>query len=150
VRKKRKYILNDYKGWNYIKVLLSKAHSSFRYEYIDNDILKRKMFVALLFDGYNILDTIFISLGGSPPKAYLIMQLNHADQINEENYLNKLFKPIGLLLCNSDMSKCKRITPSDDEEIYQRIGELTIKELMERKDAVIGTVKENTVKKEHG
>ncbi len=80
-------------GWDYIKHLLALAHCGRNFSRpgtvrcYNDDIENRKMIIAFMKDYYGFYSTIFVSLSGSPPKAYAILQVC-------ETELNDWFKRI--------------------------------------------------------
>jgi len=63
-------------SWDYIKHLLASAHCEHDSRCYKSDIENRPMIVAFMKD-YNgpLYSTIFVSLKGSPPKAYAILRV---------------------------------------------------------------------------
>jgi len=62
-------------SWDYIKHLLALAHCGRNSRCYKVDIEDRQMIVAFMKDYYGLYSTIFVSLNGSPPKAYAILKV---------------------------------------------------------------------------
>ncbi len=72
-------------GWDYVKHLLVSAHCGdlsrpSALQCYKFDITDRPMVVAFMKDYYGYYSTIFVSLEGSPPKAYAILQVCETDE----------------------------------------------------------------------
>jgi hypothetical protein len=68
----RKYVRTD---WDYVKHLMALVDCGNRnpkcYIY---DMERRTMTVAFMYDNYGFCSTMFVSLNGSPPKAYAVLR----------------------------------------------------------------------------
>jgi hypothetical protein len=129
------------KGWDYIKHLLASAHCGHDLRCYSYDIKDRQMIISFMKDYYGFYSTIFISLEGSPPKAYAILQVCETDEF-------KLIKENGeLKTSNGDKICINRIKILDPDLLHYRTVEevdmskpvvkLSLKELLSRKDVII-------------
>ena len=135
------------KGWNYIKHLIALAHCEQGSECYKIDIEDRKVIIAFMKDYNGSYSTIFISLEGSPPKAYAILRVCDGKEF-------KLIKENGeLKVLNSwtgksgdkiyiDTIKILYLDLTHYRTIRQTNGltpvvTLSLKELLSRKDVII-------------
>jgi len=80
-------------GWDYVKHLMALAHCGGKRCYGTEtywDDLERPMIVAFMKDDYGYYSTIFMSLNGSPPKAFAGLQAN-AFELGKVNGEFKVF-----------------------------------------------------------
>jgi hypothetical protein len=136
------------KGWDYIKHLLATAHcrpGSTCYEF---DVENRQMVVAFMED-YNgsLYSTIFVSLKGSPPKAYAILRVCDMKEFRfvKENGELMVFYPLSgkssdkiyvntVKILDSDLLHYKTVK---EDDMTKPVIELSLKELLSRKDVII-------------
>jgi len=74
----RKYVKT---GWDYVKHLMALVDCGNRkpdcYEF---DMERRTMAVTFMYDNYGFCSTIFVSLNGSPPKAYAVLKTRDGEK----------------------------------------------------------------------
>ena len=136
------------KGWDYIKHLLATAHckpDSMCYEF---DIENRQMVVAFMKDySGSAYSTIFVSLKGSPPKAYAILRVCDMKEFRfvKENDELKVFYPWleessdkicvnTIKILDSDLLHYKTVK---EDDMAKPVIELSLKDLLSRKDVII-------------
>jgi hypothetical protein len=143
----QKYVSDYVKtGWDYVKHLMALAHcgsSKPRSECYKDDMEGREMVVTFMKDYYGNYSTIFISLNGSPPKAYAILKPSDSDnfelrKVNGElkaHYGGETKEEIEIYLIKVlryDLSVYKTIVGTREPVIR-----LSLKELLSRNDVII-------------
>jgi len=116
-------------GWDVIKSLMAKAHcrsgECFKY-----DVKERRMVVAFMRDYYGDYSTIFISLEGSPPKAYAIIHCCEGfDPLKDEKIYPHVIRIFG-----PHLEHYKKIDVVGKDSAFH---ELNIRKLLSRKDVII-------------
>jgi len=143
----RKYVSDHVKtGWDYVKHLMASAHcgsSKPRSECYKYDMKDRVMVVTFVKDNYGDYSTIFISLNGSPPKAYAILKLfefNAFELRKVNNELKAYYRGETKEEIEIDLIKVLRY----DLSIYKTIVgtrepviRVSLKELLSRKDVIL-------------
>lgn len=133
------------KGWNYIKHLLASAHCQQGTECYKFDVEDRKMVIAFMKDYHGLYSTIFISLDGSPPKAYAILKVCSGEEFKLENSeLKTLNSWTGesidkicinnIKILDSDLLHYKTVK---EDDLSKPVIKLSLKELLSRKDVVV-------------
>jgi len=134
-------------SWDYIKHLLASAHCEQGSECYKFDIENRQMIVAFMKDYNGLYSTIFVSLGGSPPKAYAILKVCFDEEF-------ELIKEDGELKVSSGfpgksgdkicINKIKVLDPDllhyrtvDEVDMAKPVVKLSLKELLSRKDVIV-------------
>ncbi|AZG03945.1 hypothetical protein [Sulfolobus spindle-shaped virus] len=150
-RVKAMQMTKNLEGWDYIKHLLALAHCGRNFSRpgtvrcYNDDIENRKMIIAFMKDYYGLYSTIFVSLNGSPPKAYAILQVHgfrEFELIKEDGELKAFYPYSGkngdeieievIKVLHFDLSSYRTI-----RGIAKPVVELSLKELLSRKDVVI-------------
>jgi len=134
-------------SWDYIKHLLALTHCGQRSECYKIDIENRSMIIAFMKDYYGYYSTIFVSLSGSPPKAYAILRVCFTYEfklIKEDGELKVLHRWSGksddeirinkIKLLYLDLTHHRTIKRIDDST---PVVTLSLKELLSRKDVII-------------
>ena len=134
-------------GWDYIKHLLASAHCRQGSECYKIDIEDRPMIIAFMKDYYGYYSTIFVSLEGSPPKAYAILQVCETDElklIKEDGELKALYRWSGksgdeicikaIKVLYLDLTHYRAIRRVD---AFKPVVTLSLKELLSRKDVIV-------------
>ncbi len=138
-------------GWDYVKHLLASAHCGRNFSRpgtvrcYNDDIENRKMIIAFMKDYYGFYSTIFVSLSGSPPKAYAILQVDdfHEFKLIKEGGELKVFYPYSrgngdeieievIKVLHFDLSSYRTI-----RGIAKPVVKLSLKELLSRNDVII-------------
>jgi hypothetical protein len=135
------------KGWDYIKSLMASAHCGTDPKCLKYDMEERRMVITFIGDNYGYYSTIFISLEGSPPKAYAVLKVccghefktvndgngvklygKHGEQSGDRVCINKV------KIMDSDLNNYKtlRVIKADKPVI-----KLSLNELLSRKDVVL-------------
>jgi hypothetical protein len=141
------------KGWDYIKHLMASAHCGHDFSRPDTvmcykfDITDRQMIVAFMKDYYGLYSTIFVSLEGSPPKAYAILRVSDAERfklVKENGELKVLNSWTGessdkicintIKILDSDLLHYRTVK---EDDLSKPVVKLSLKELLSRKDVVI-------------
>jgi len=145
----RKYVSDYVKtDWDYVKHLMAIAHcgsNKRRSECYIVDIKNRTMIVTFMKDYYGYYSTIFISLNGSPPKAYAILKVSDFNEFELRKVNNELKAYYGtkgetkeeieidlIKVLRYDLSVYKTIVG-----IQEPVIRLSLKELLSRKDVII-------------
>jgi formate-dependent nitrite reductase cytochrome c552 subunit len=134
-------------GWHYVKHLLAIAHCGHDLRCYKDDIENRQMVIAFMKDYNGIYSTIFISLEGSPPKAYAILRVCSGDEFKliKENGELKVFSSwtgkSGDKICVNAIkildSALLHYKTVKEEDMSKPVVKLSLKELLSRKDAII-------------
>ncbi|AZG03531.1 hypothetical protein [Sulfolobus spindle-shaped virus] len=134
-------------GWDYVKHLLASAYCGHDLRCYEENIEIRKMIIAFMKDYNGLYSTIFVSLRGSPPKAYAILQVcdHHEFKLIKENDELKIYnsysgKTTDIICVNkikvlySDLTNYRTIGETD---MSKPIVRLSFEELFLRKDVII-------------
>jgi hypothetical protein len=135
------------KGWDYIKHLMTSAHCGQGSECYKVDIEDRKMTIAFMKDYNGSYSTIFISLEGSPPKAYAILRVCSGEEFKliKENGQFKVVnswtgKRSDRICINTikilDLALLHYKTVKEDD-LAKPVIKLSLKELLSRKDVIV-------------
>jgi len=135
------------KGWNYIKHLIALAHCEQGSECYKIDIEDRKVIIAFMKDYNGSYSTIFISLEGSPPKAYAILRVCSGEEFKlikengELKVLNSWTEESGDKICINTIkildSVLLHYKTVKEEDMSKPVVKLSLKELLSRKDVII-------------
>jgi len=134
-------------GWDYIKHLMASAHCGHSSRCYKDDIENRPMVIAFMKDNYGFYSTIFISLEGSPPKAFAILKTCDCCPFNfikENNKLKVYYQYEGkyhdkmcineIKILRFDLTHYKTIREIDMDK---SVANLSLEELLSRKDVII-------------
>jgi len=134
-------------GWDYIKHLLASTHCRQGSECYKIDIEDRNMIIAFMKDYYGYYSTIFVSLNGSPPKAYAILRVRFSHEfklIKEDGELKALDRWSGksgdeiyidiIKILYLDLTHYRTIRQTNG---LTPVVELSLKELLSRKDVIV-------------
>ena len=134
-------------GWDYIKHLMASAHCGHDSRCYKDDIENRPMVIAFMKDNYGFYSTIFISLEGSPPKAFAILKTCDCCPFNfikENNKLKVYYQYEGksydkicineIEIFRSDLTHYKTIREKDRDK---SVANFSLEELLSRKDVII-------------
>jgi len=135
------------KGWGYIKHLLTLAHCEYDLECQKIDIEDRKMIITFMKDYNGFYSTVFVSLEGSPPKAYAILRVCSGEEfklVKENGELKVLNawtgESVGKICINTikilDYNLLHYKTVKE-EDMSKPVIKLSLKELLSRKDVII-------------
>ena len=122
--------------WTAIKSLLAEAHCGRDPSkcYFD-DMQKRRMIIAFMPDNHDLCSTIFVSLSGSPPKAYAIIYL-YDWPFDPERH--DTVKPFAIKILRGDLKHYRTLYPQLSlPERLLCLKQLSIKKLLSRNDVVI-------------
>ena len=135
------------KGWDYIKHLIASAHCGQGSECYRVDIEDRKMIIAFMKDYNGSYSTLFISLEGSPPKAYAILRVCSGEEFKlerENGELKALNSWTGessdkicintIKILDFDLLHYKTVK---EDDLSKPVVRLSLKELLSRKDVII-------------
>jgi len=135
------------KGWNYIKHLIALAHCEQGSECYKINIEDRKVIIAFMKDYNGSYSTIFISLEGSPPKAYAILRVCSGKEFKlikengELKVLNSWTEESGDKICINTIkildSVLLHYKTVKEEDMSKPVVKLSLKELLSRKDVII-------------
>jgi len=134
-------------SWDYIKHLLALAHCRQGSECYKVDMTDRQMIIAFMKDYHGLYSTIFVSLNGSPPKAYAILKVCETDEfelIKEDGELKTLYSLSGksgddiyirtIKILYLDLTHYRTIRNID---MFKPVVTFSLKELLSRKDVII-------------
>ena len=135
------------KGWDHIKHLMALAHCGHDLMCYKEDMTNRPMVITFMKDNHGLYSTMFVSLEGSPPKAYAILQVCEFKEfklIKENNEL-KLFNSWSgksddkiciraIKVLYLDLTHYRTIRNVD---AFKPVIKLSLKELLSRKDVII-------------
>jgi hypothetical protein len=135
------------KGWDYIKSLMASAHCGTDSKCLKYDMEERRMVITFMKDNYGYYSTIFVSLEGSPPKAYAVLKVCCGREFrvvkegNEVKLYGRYDKQFGDVVCINrvkvmyfDLDHYKTVRETD---IDKPVFKLSLKELFIRKDVII-------------
>jgi len=135
------------KSWDYVKSLMASAHCGTDSKCFKYDMRERRMVITFMKDNYGYYSTIFISLEGSPPKAYAVLKVccDHEFKVvkegDEMNLYGRYDKQFDDRVCINrvkvmyfDFDHYKTVREIDmDKPVFK----LSLKELFIRKDVII-------------
>ena len=117
--------------WDFIKKNLVRAGLVREVPYTEDvfeEELERKMAVALVRDRYGYCQTIFVSLCGSPPRAFAVISLRDSIEPDGLAHVRKI------LVLDGELRHYKTMIPYNSSSVFWLVD---TKKLLDRDDVVV-------------